>query len=142
MQECGGRCAGYETRDRLFVAWLNLNVKAAAFCEFNHARQYRFSGIDKLFECHPLGLVFARVCSIKDGQKKQVDAGHQAYIVYPVIEESETTAIKAATRMYEQLSQIVFPGLSVGECEAKFAALVEDGTSRSITAILRVDRPG
>lgn len=46
--------------------------------------------------------------------KKQVDAGHQAYIVYPLIEESETAAIKAATKMYEQLSQIVFPSLAVG----------------------------
>lgn len=46
--------------------------------------------------------------------KKQVDAGHQAYVVYPVIEESESAAIKAATKMYEQLSTIVFPGVAVG----------------------------
>jgi ATP-dependent DNA helicase RecG len=51
--------------------------------------------------------------------KKQVDAGHQAYIVYPLIDESETAAIKAATKMYEQLSQIVFPGLTVGLLHGK-----------------------
>jgi ATP-dependent DNA helicase RecG len=51
--------------------------------------------------------------------KKQVDEGHQAYVVYPVIEESETAAIKAATKMYEHLAQIVFPGLEVGLLHGK-----------------------
>ena len=46
--------------------------------------------------------------------KKQIDAGRQAYVVYPVIEESETQAMKAAEKMYEHLSQEVFPGVSVG----------------------------
>ena len=51
--------------------------------------------------------------------KKQVDEGHQAYIVYPLIEESETAAIKAAIKMYEHLSQIVFPGLTIGLLHGK-----------------------
>src|SRR5207248_6980898 len=46
--------------------------------------------------------------------KKQVDAGRQAYVVYPVIEESETSAIKAAQQMHQHLSEVVFPSLSVG----------------------------
>src|SRR5437764_8960061 len=46
--------------------------------------------------------------------KKQVDAGRQAYVVYPVIEESETSAIKAAQQMHQHLSDVVFPSLSVG----------------------------
>ena len=46
--------------------------------------------------------------------KKQIDAGRQAYVVYPVIEESETQAMKAAEKMYEHLSQEVFPGVTVG----------------------------
>ncbi len=46
--------------------------------------------------------------------KQQVDRGRQAYVVYPVIEESETTAVKAAQKMYKHLSQVVFPGLEVG----------------------------
>jgi ATP-dependent DNA helicase RecG len=46
--------------------------------------------------------------------KQQVDEGRQAYVVYPVIEESETVAMKAAEKMYEHLSQEVFPTLSVG----------------------------
>ena len=46
--------------------------------------------------------------------KKQIDEGRQAYVVYPVIEESETQAMKAAQKMYEHLSREVFPTLSVG----------------------------
>jgi ATP-dependent DNA helicase RecG len=34
----------------------------------------------------------------------EVASGHQAYVVYPVIEESEKTDLKAATTMYEALS--------------------------------------
>src|SRR2546426_949306 len=46
--------------------------------------------------------------------KKQIDSGRQAYVVYPVIEESETQAMKAAEKMYQHLSQEVFPGVAVG----------------------------
>jgi ATP-dependent DNA helicase RecG len=46
--------------------------------------------------------------------KKQVDEGRQAYVVYPVIEESETQAMKAAQQEYEHLSREVFPDLQVG----------------------------
>ena len=41
--------------------------------------------------------------------KREIDSGRQAYVVYPVIEESETQAMKAAQQMYEQLSRDVFP---------------------------------
>jgi ATP-dependent DNA helicase RecG len=46
--------------------------------------------------------------------KKQIDQGRQAYIVYPVIEESETQAMKAAQKMHKHLSEIVFPNLKTG----------------------------
>ncbi len=45
--------------------------------------------------------------------RKQVAAGHQAYVVYPVIEENEETEIKAAMQMYSELSKKVFPDLNV-----------------------------
>src|SRR6185369_7558543 len=41
--------------------------------------------------------------------RKQIDEGRQAYVVYPVIEESETKAMKAAEGMHEHLSKVVFP---------------------------------
>jgi ATP-dependent DNA helicase RecG len=46
--------------------------------------------------------------------QKQIEEGRQAYVVYPVIEESETQAMKAAQQMYEHLSKEVFPDIAVG----------------------------
>jgi ATP-dependent DNA helicase RecG len=46
--------------------------------------------------------------------RREIDAGSQAYVVYPVIEESETQAMKAAQQMYEHLSREVFPDVTVG----------------------------
>ncbi len=54
--------------------------------------------------------------------KQQIDAGRQAYVVYPVIEESETQAMKAAQKMHEQLSRLVFPGIEVGLLHGKLPA--------------------
>jgi ATP-dependent DNA helicase RecG len=49
-----------------------------------------------------------------DFVRKQVVAGHQTYVVYPVIEENEETELKAAMKMYKELSQKIFPDLRVG----------------------------
>ncbi|HZR27303.1 MAG TPA: ATP-dependent DNA helicase RecG [Terriglobales bacterium] len=46
--------------------------------------------------------------------RKQVAAGRQVYVVYPVIEESETLDVKAATKMYNELSKRILPDLRVG----------------------------
>jgi len=43
-----------------------------------------------------------------------VAAGHQAYIVYPVIEENEERELKAALKMYKDLSNQIFADLKVG----------------------------
>jgi ATP-dependent DNA helicase RecG len=40
---------------------------------------------------------------------KQVAAGHQAYVVYPVIEENEEAELKAALKMHKELSKKIFP---------------------------------
>src|SRR3984885_15207610 len=61
----------------------------------------------------------ARVEQVYSFLKKQIELGHQAYVVYPVIEESETQAMKAAQKMHEQLSMIVFPSLRVGLLHGK-----------------------
>jgi ATP-dependent DNA helicase RecG len=45
--------------------------------------------------------------------RREVQAGHQAYIIYPVIEESKLE-LKAAMEEYERLSKTVFPKLRVG----------------------------
>jgi len=55
-----------------------------------------------------------RADEVWDFVRKQVAAGHQAYVVYPVIEENEERELKAAIKMYKELSQRVFPDLRVG----------------------------
>ncbi len=54
--------------------------------------------------------------------KQQVEQGRQSYIVYPVIEESETQAVKAAEKMYQHLSENVFPSISVGLLHGKLTS--------------------
>jgi len=46
--------------------------------------------------------------------RKQVNAGHQVYVVYPVIEENQETELKAALKMYKELSNKTFTDLKVG----------------------------
>jgi ATP-dependent DNA helicase RecG len=50
---------------------------------------------------------------------REVSGGRQAYVVYPVIEESEATGMKAAEKSYLHLRDVVFPGLSVGLLHGK-----------------------
>jgi len=49
-----------------------------------------------------------------DFVRKQISAGHQAYVVYPVIEENEERELKAAEQMHRQLREKIFPNLHVG----------------------------
>jgi ATP-dependent DNA helicase RecG len=63
----------------------------------------------------------ARVEQVYSFLGKQIAAGRQAYVVYPVIEESETQAMKAAAKMHEHLSRIVFPELRVGLLHGKLS---------------------
>jgi ATP-dependent DNA helicase RecG len=63
-----------------------------------------------------------RVEQVYSFLQKQVEAGRQAYVVYPVIEESETQAMKAAQAMHQQLSEVVFPQFRVALLHGKMAA--------------------
>jgi ATP-dependent DNA helicase RecG len=55
-----------------------------------------------------------RAPEVWDFVGKQIAAGHQAYVVYPVIEENEERELKAAQQMHRQLRDKVFPSLHVG----------------------------
>ncbi|MBI3678883.1 MAG: ATP-dependent DNA helicase RecG [Acidobacteria bacterium] len=54
--------------------------------------------------------------------KREIDAGRQAYVVYPIIEESETAALKAAEKMHRHLSETVFPALNTGLLHGRLSA--------------------
>jgi len=51
--------------------------------------------------------------------RKQVKAGNQAYVVYPVIEENEATEIKAAVKMHSELQKKILPDLKIGLLHGK-----------------------
>ena len=53
--------------------------------------------------------------------RKQVEEGRQAFIVCPLIEESEAIQVRAATEEHERLSRDVFPELSLGLLHGKMA---------------------
>jgi ATP-dependent DNA helicase RecG len=55
-----------------------------------------------------------RAPEVWDFVRKQIKAGHQAYVVYPVIEENEERELKAAQQMFRQLRDKIFSDLHVG----------------------------
>jgi len=61
---------------------------------------------------------------------REVEKGRQAYIVYPVIEESEKTDLKAATTMFELLSSGPFAERRVALLHGRMAADEKDAIMR------------
>jgi ATP-dependent DNA helicase RecG len=67
--------------------------------------------------------------------RKVVSEGQQAYVVYPVIEESEKdTGLKAAIKMYDELRKKVFPELKVGLLHGRMDADEKDKIMRRFKA--------
>ena len=56
----------------------------------------------------------------------QVTEGRQAFIIFPLIEESELTEAKAAAQEYERLSQHIFPDLRVGLLHGRLPSRQKD----------------
>jgi ATP-dependent DNA helicase RecG len=50
---------------------------------------------------------------------REIKAGRQVYVVYPLVEESEKMDLKDATRRYEYLRDTVFPKLPIGLLHGK-----------------------
>ncbi len=61
---------------------------------------------------------------------QEVADGHQAFIICPLIEESESLAVKAATVEYERLSREVFPNLRLGLLHGAMKPAEKDLTMR------------
>jgi ATP-dependent DNA helicase RecG len=69
----------------------------------------------------------ARVLQFVD---RQLELGRQGYIVYPVIEESEKTDLKAATTMFEMLSSGPFSTRRVALLHGRIPAVERDDIMR------------
>jgi len=65
-----------------------------------------------------------------DFLRKQVNAGHQAYVVYPVIAENEESELKAAIKMYRELSGKIFSDLKVGLLHGRLDADLKEQVMR------------
>jgi ATP-dependent DNA helicase RecG len=55
-----------------------------------------------------------RAQEVWDFVRKQIASGHQAYVVYPVIEENEERELKAAEQMFRKLREKTFPEFRIG----------------------------
>jgi len=83
------------------------------------------------------------VTSIKDGRSRkkvydfiraEVAAGRQAYVVYPVIDETEKADLKAATTMHQLLAKEVFPDFRVGLVHGRVPSDERDTVMRAFRA--------
>ena len=66
--------------------------------------------------------------------REQVLAGHQAYVIYPVIDESEKVDLRAATKMAEHLAKEIYPDLAVGLVHGRLSAEERDEVMRRFRA--------
>jgi ATP-dependent DNA helicase RecG len=71
-----------------------------------------------------------RSLEVWDFVRKQVTKGHQVYVVYPVIAENEETELKAAVKMYRELSGKVFSDLKVGLLHGRLDSDLKDQVMR------------
>ena len=62
--------------------------------------------------------------------QKQIQAGRQAFIVYPLIDESDAIEAKAATDEHRRLSHEVFPELRLGLLHGRMSAKEKDRVMR------------
>ena len=65
---------------------------------------------------------------------KQVAEGRQAFVIYPLIEESEKLEVGAATEEYERLSREVFPELRLGLLHGRMKAAEKERVMRAFRA--------
>ncbi len=62
--------------------------------------------------------------------KREVIKGRQAFVICPLVEESEAIQAKAAVAEHERLSSQVFPGLRVGLVHGRMSASEKDDVMR------------
>ena len=63
--------------------------------------------------------------------RSQLASGRQAYVVYPIIEESEKLDLRNATDMYEDLRSEVFPEFRLGLLHGRMKPLQKEEVMRS-----------
>ncbi len=68
------------------------------------------------------------------GIEREIKLGRQVYVVYPLIEESEKSDLKAATKMYDDLRMNHFPQYTVGLLHGRMKPADKDEIMREFVA--------
>jgi ATP-dependent DNA helicase RecG len=71
---------------------------------------------------------------IHDFVRAEVTAGRQAYIVYPLVAESEKSDLRAATVEYERLAAEIFPDLRLGLLHGQLPSEQKDAVMTAFAA--------
>lgn len=64
----------------------------------------------------------------------EVSKGHQAFIIYPLVEETEKSDLKAASQMAEHLERDVFPDLRIGLLHGRMSPEEKEAVMASFKA--------
>lgn len=76
-----------------------------------------------VFEPEDTNLAYRKV-------REEVEKGRQAYVICPLIAESDKLAVRAATEEHEHLSTIVFPELTLGLLHGSMKSAEKDAVMR------------
>jgi ATP-dependent DNA helicase RecG len=76
----------------------------------------------------------ARRPEIYEFVRRELDAGRQAYVVYPLVEASEKVDLRAATEMADHLAEDVFPGHRLGLLHGRLPQGAKDAVMRAFAA--------
>lgn len=63
--------------------------------------------------------------------RRQVQEGRQAYIIYPLVEESDKLDVKAAVAEHERLQKVIFPDLRLGLLHGRMKSAEKDTIMRT-----------
>ncbi len=66
--------------------------------------------------------------------RRELQGGRQAYVVYPLVEESDKIALRAATEMADHLAQEVFPEYRVGLLHGRMKADAKERVMRAFAS--------
>jgi ATP-dependent DNA helicase RecG len=72
--------------------------------------------------------------SVYEGVRKLIQTGRQAYVVCPLVEESEKLTVRAATELAAHLSEHTFPEFSVGLLHGQMPPAEKDDIMRRFRA--------
>ena len=76
----------------------------------------------------------SRRAEVYDFVRREVAKGRQAYIIYPLVEETEKSDLKAAAQMAEHLGRDVFPELRLGLLHGRMRPEEKEAVMRAFKA--------